>query len=72
MLPPLRDAYQDVVNGRLHSSPISVANAGRICLDSMWTGWKRVLTNVVVLVLGLGLGFLLWIEVLARLFFGRW
>jgi hypothetical protein len=38
----------------------------------MWSGWKRILTNIVVLVLGLGIGLLLWLKVLARLFFGRW
>ena len=38
----------------------------------MWTGWKRIVTNIIVLALGLGLGMLLWFEVLGRLFFGRW
>jgi hypothetical protein len=38
----------------------------------MWSGWKRILRNIVVLALGLGIGLLLWFEVLARLFFGRW
>jgi hypothetical protein len=34
----------------------------------MWSGWKRILRNIVVLVLGLGIGLLLCFEVLARLF----
>ena len=37
----------------------------------MWSGWKRKVMNIVVLVVGLGIGMLLWFEVLGRLFFGK-
>ena len=38
----------------------------------VWNGWKRILMNILVLIIGLTVGVVLWLKVFAVLFFGRW